>query len=157
MLRTKSNPFVLTSATQTLTTPNTLPTVSSLTTIAPEVIRMEICFALVNDPEVPAVNPPKLLTNSPPVYISPSSVPYPIQNVAGIFVGLVVIDPKSRLLLPPGADIKVARLFTKAVANEDLLALWTPENAPAQLKTAGVPVAAMQGVRIYQKYFALLR
>lgn len=157
-----SNPLVLTSATQLLTTPNTLPAVASLTTIAPEVIRMEISFVLATDP-VPTDSPPRLLTPVPPVYVAysstqpqnPSALPFPIQNVAGIMVGLVVIDPKSRLLLPPGADVKVAQLFPDAVANEDLLALWTPKNIPSQLSAAGVPPPAMAGIRVYQKYFPL--
>jgi prepilin-type N-terminal cleavage/methylation domain-containing protein len=156
-----STPFVLTSATQLLTPPNTLPTVSSFTTLAPEVIRMEICFQLFNDPNGNAT--PQLLTITPPVYVAASpaptgtkiAIPRPIRNVAGILVGIVVIDPKSRLLLPVGTDLKVAQLFPDAAANEDLLSLWTPDNTPAKLEAAGVPVKAVSGVRIYQKYFPL--
>jgi prepilin-type N-terminal cleavage/methylation domain-containing protein len=152
-----TNPFVLTSAIQLLTTPNTLPVLnpgSSLVTMAPEVIRMEICFQLASDP-APADNPPKLLTPATPVYISPSNVPRPIRNVAGLLVGIVVIDPKSRQLLPSGADIKVASLFPDALANEDLLSLWTPKNTASQLRGAGLPPAALGGVHLYQKYFPL--
>jgi hypothetical protein len=156
-----SNPFVLTSATQLLTAPNTLPTVASFTTLAPEVIRMEVCFQLFNDPN--GNSPAQLLSISPPVYVAASpapaspkiAIPRPIRNVAGILVGIVVIDPKSRLILPAGADLKVAQLFTDAVANEDLLSLWTPNNTPAKLEGAGVPVKAVSGVHIYQKYFPL--
>jgi prepilin-type N-terminal cleavage/methylation domain-containing protein len=166
-----SSPFTLTSATQLLTTPtaplNTLPlipssgTASLFTTLAPEVIRMEICFVLNNDPVTTDASP-KLLTPTPPVYVpytsatqNPAAVPYPIQNVAGIIVGIVVIDPKSRLLLPSGVDLKVAQLFPDAVANQDLLSLWTPKNTISQLKANGVPATAAAGVRIYQKYFPL--
>jgi prepilin-type N-terminal cleavage/methylation domain-containing protein len=164
-----SNPFVVTSATQLLTTPNTLPVVaaSSLTTLAPEVIRMETCFVMANDPA--GNTPPKLLTNAAPAYISynptgtttlPSpqvAVPYPIQNLAGVLVGIIVIDPKSRQLLPNGVDMKVAQLFPDSVANQDLLSLWTPFNTASKLEALGVPVQAVAGVRIYQKYFPLPR
>lgn len=150
-----SNPLVLTSANQLLSTPNTLPAVSSLITLAPEVVRLEICFVLANDP-VTTDNPPLLLTPVAPVYTA-GTVPFPIQNVAGIIVGIVVIDPKSRLLLPTGVDLKVAQLFPDAVANEDLLSLWTPKNVPSQLAAAGVPTRAMAGIRVYQKYFPLPR
>jgi prepilin-type N-terminal cleavage/methylation domain-containing protein len=161
-----SNPLVFTSATQLLTPPNTLPllstaTPSSFTTLAPEVIRMEICFQLVNDPK--GNSPAQLLTPTAPVYVAASppptapaiAIPRPIRNLAGILVGIVVIDPKSRLILPPGTDLKVAQLFADAVANEDLLSLWTPDNTAAKLEGAGVPVKAVAGVHIYQKYFPL--
>jgi hypothetical protein len=149
-----SSPWVITSATQLLSTPNTLPAVASLTTLATEVIRMEVCFRLISDP-VATHNPPKLLTATAPVYISSTQVPVPIRNVAGILVGLVVIDSKSRQLLAPGVDAKVAQLFPDAVDNEDLLSLWTPCNTEAKLAGAGVPMQAVSGVHIYQKYFPL--
>jgi len=156
-----TNPFVLTSATQLLTAPNTLPTVTSFTTLAPEIIRMEVCFQLVNDPN--GNSPAQLLSATPPVYIASSpapaspkiAVPRPIRNVAGILVGIVVIDPKSRLILPAGVDLKVAQLFPDAAANEDLLSLWTPFDTPAKLGALGVPAKAVSGVHIYQKYFPL--
>ena len=151
-----SNPFTLTSATQLLTTPNTLPAVTSFTTLAPEVVRMEICFQLVNDP-VATDNPPKLLTPTVPVYGSPTSVPLPIRNLAGFTVGIVVIDPQSRLLLGTGVDLKVAELFPDAAAGEDLLSLWTPDDTTVKLEGAGVPVRAVSGVHVYQKYFPLPR
>jgi len=159
-----SNPLVTTSATQLLTTPNTLPVASSFATLAPEVIRMEICFQLVNDPN--GNNPPQLLTPTVPVYVAPYSpvptspkisIPLPIRNLAGIFIGIVVIDPQSRRLLPSGADLKVAKLFPDAVANEDLLSLWTPNVTTAKLEGAGVPARAVAGVHVYQKYFPLPR
>jgi prepilin-type N-terminal cleavage/methylation domain-containing protein len=162
-----SSPFTLTSATQLLSTPNTLPlipssgTTSLFTTLAPEVVRMEICFVLNNDP-VTTDTTPKLLTPTAPIYVpytsttqNPAAVPYPIQNVAGILVGIVVIDPKSRLMLPSGVDLKVAQVFPDAVANQDLLSLWTPKNTITKLEAIGVPATAAAGVRIYQKYFPL--
>jgi len=157
-----SNPFVTTSATQLLAPPNTLPTVSSLATLAPEVIRMEICFQLVSDPK--GNTNPQLLTPTVPVYVAPNpiptapsiAIPRPIRNLAGIIVGIVVIDTKSRLLLPAGTDLKVAKLFPDAsVANQDLLSLWTPSNTVAKLEAVGVPARATPGVHIYQKYFPL--
>ena len=149
-----TSPFVLTSSTQLLSTPNTLPAVTTFTPLAPEVVRMELCFVLVNDP-VQTDNPPKLLSATPPAYISASNVPYPIRNVAGILIGIVVIDPKSRALLPAGVDLKVAQLFPDAVADQDLLSLWAPLNMAAKLQAIGVPTKAVPGVRIYQKYFPL--
>jgi prepilin-type N-terminal cleavage/methylation domain-containing protein len=157
-----SNPLVLTSATQLLAPPNTLPLVTSSTTLAPEVVRMEICFQLVSDPK--GNNPAQLLTPTVPVYVAASpvptspaiAIPNPIRNVAGILVGIVVIDPKSRLLLPTGADLKVAKLFPDAsIANQDLLSLWTPDDTAAKLEGAGVPAKAVSGVHIYQRYFPL--
>ena len=44
-----------------------------------------------------------------------------------------------------------------ARADQDLLALWTPKNSPTLLGPIGVPVSAMAGIRIYQKYFPLPR
>jgi len=151
-----SNPLVLTSVTQLLTTPNTLPAVTSFATLAPEVVRMEICFQLVNDP-IATDSPPKLLTPTAPVYVSATSIPQPIRNLAGILVGIVVIDSQSRVLLPSGVDLKVAKLFPDAVANEDLLSLWTPDVTVAKLEGAGVPARAVQGIHVYQKYFPLPR
>ncbi len=166
-----SNPLVLTSATQLLAPPNTLPTlpVNSFTTLAPDVIRIEICFQLVNDPN-PKDSPAQLLTPNVPVYVAESPpppatqipIPRPIRNLAGILVGIVVIDPKSRLILPSGVDLKVAQLFphavpsaTPSVANQDLLSLWTPFNTVSKLEGVGVPAKAVAGVHIYQKYFPL--
>ena len=159
---TGSHPFVPTSplsTSQLLTTldtpaPNTLPTVTSFVNLAPEVIRMEICFQLASDP-VTSDSPPHLLTKTVPAYGSATSIPFPIHNLAGIFVGLVVIDPKSRLLLPKGADLKVAQLFPDAVDNQDILSLWTPYNTASNLEAAGVPPQAVEGIHVYQKYFPL--
>ncbi len=124
---------------------------------------MEICFELVSDPN--GNSTPQLLTPTVPIYVAASPapalpkipIPSPIRNVAGILVGIVVIDPLSRALLPSGVDLKVAKLFPDAVANEDLLSLWTPDNTLAKLEGAGVPARAVQGIHVYQKYFPLPR
>ena len=153
-----SEPFTVTSATQLLTTPNTLPTVANFTLLAPEVIRMEICFQLIADP-ITTDSPAQLITSVPPVKLSTGISA--IRNLAGIFVGIVVIDPKSRVLLPTGVDLKVAKLFpdsgsgTKG-ANQDVLSLWTPiVNKTATIEGAGVPAQAVGGIHVYQAYFPL--
>ncbi len=131
-------------------TGGTLPLPTTYTTLAPEVIRLEYCFLLKADPN--RNSPPKLLTAE-----VPTSVPgiAPIENVAGILVGIVVVDPRSRLLFPAGADAKLAAKFGDAVDNQDLLSIWTSILTPATLTALNIPSQAIQGIHIYQKYLLL--
>ena len=164
------------SQTQLFTAPNTLPDpeaspdVIPYTTLAPEVIRFEYSFVLKTDPYhtaapqiffVPSpvnapVNPLPSLTNLPT-----TAKPNPLvnlSNVAALVVGIVTIDPKSRLLLPTGTDLKVAKLFPDAIPSQDILSLWTPLVAnTASLQAQGVPAKALAGIHVYQKYFPLTK
>jgi hypothetical protein len=126
-----------------------LPAAANYTTLAAEVIRFEYCFVLKADP-VATDAPSQLLTSTVPTGLTNGAPP--IENVAGIVVGIVVVDTRSRLLFPPGADVKLAQQFGDSVNNKDLLALWTPKLTPATLRSLGIPIQALTGIHIYQRY-----
>ncbi len=138
-----------------------LPLPSSYTTLANEVIRFEFSCVLKVDPNGNN-SPPQLLTTSVPTsglpvvvggstYIAP-----PIENIAGILVGIVVVDPRSRVLFPPGSDVKLSKLFADPTTNnEDFLTLWSPSLTPANLTSAGIPTKAITGIHIYQRFYPL--
>ncbi len=133
-----------------------LPAPGFYTTLAREVIRFEYCFMLKTDP-VSSNSPPRLLTPDVPATVTGTA---PIENVAGVLVGIVVVDPHVRTLFPAGADAKLGKLFLNPPAPsssqiKDFLALWSPVLTPANLKSAGIPVSAISGIHIYQRYYPL--
>ncbi len=133
-----------------------LPAPGFYTTLAREVIRFEYCFMLKADPN--NNTPPRLLTPDVPATVAGGTAP--IENVAGILVGVVVVDPSSRTLFPAGADANLGKLFLNPSAPsssqiKDFLALWSPVLTPANLKLVGIPVKAISGIHIYQRYYAL--
>ncbi|MEJ0001081.1 MAG: hypothetical protein WDO13_19140 [Verrucomicrobiota bacterium] len=72
-----------------------------------------------------------------------------------MLVGIVVVDPRSRLLFPTGADATLSGDFADpANNNEDFLTLWSPKLTPATLKSDGIPAQAITGIHIYQRYYA---
>jgi hypothetical protein len=112
---------------------------------------------LKTDP-VSSDNPPRLLT--PDVPATASGVTAPIENVAGILVGIVVVDPGSRIHFPAGADAKLGKLFLNPPATssgqiKDFLGLWSSVLTPANLKSVGIPMPAISGIHIYQRYYPL--
>jgi prepilin-type N-terminal cleavage/methylation domain-containing protein len=134
-----------------------LPVPGFSTTLAREVIRFEYCFILKTDPGNNV--PPRLLT--PDVPATGSGVTAPIENVAGIVVGIVVVDPGSRIHFPAGADANLGKLFTNPPApspttpTSDFLTLWSPVLTPANLKLKDIPATAISGIHIYQRYYPL--
>lgn len=126
-----------------------LPLPQSYTTLAPEVIRFEYCFVLKTDPN--NNTPPQLLVPQLPASIAGVA---PIDNIAGILVGLLVVDPTSRALFPANADVNLAGKFGDPTANnQDILSLWTKVLTPATLASVNIPMKAMPGIRVYQRYF----
>jgi type II secretory pathway pseudopilin PulG len=133
-----------------------LPVPAFYTTLAREVIRFEYCFMLKSDPGNNA--PPRDLTPDVPATVAGGTAP--IENVAGILVGIVVVDPHSRVLFPTGADANLGKLFLNPPAPssaqvKDFLTLWSSALTPANLKSVGIPVKAIPGIHIYQRYYAL--
>ena len=128
-----------------------LPMPQSYTTLAQEIIRFEYCFLLKKDP-VTSDTTPKLLTAEVPTGIGSPPMP-PIDNIAGIVVGIVVVDPRSRVLFPAGADVALAGKFGDAKDNQDILTLWSPVLSQTTLKLVNVPAQALSGIHIYQRYF----
>ena len=145
--------------------PDTSPDVIPYTTLAPEVIRFEYCFVLKSGSNATPsqyLYAPTSASVLPNTASNPNSTPPALnplgslENVAAIVVGIVVVDPKSRLILPSGTDAKVSALFPDAASNQDLLSLWTPiVNDSQKLQQAGVPLQAVAGIHVYQKYFPL--
>ncbi len=136
--------------------PSDLPLPTSYTTLASEVIRFEYCFVLKTDP-VASDNPPKLITWIVPPTVS--GTPPPIENIAGIIVAIVVVDPRSRVLFPTGADVTLAAKFPDAQnsatnpPSQDILAIWAPLLTPATLTSVNIPTRAIEGIHVYQRYF----
>ena len=133
-----------------------LPAPAFYTTLAHEVIRFEFCLMLKTDP-VSADNPPRLLTPDVPTTVTGTA---PIENIAGVLVGLVVVDPTSRMLFPAGADAKLSKLFLNPPAPssgqiKDFLGLWSSVLTPANLKSVSIPGQAISGIHIYQRYYPL--
>jgi hypothetical protein len=133
-----------------------LPATASYATLAREVIRFDYCLMLKVDPG--NNTPPRLLTPDVPAGLNGAS---PIENIAGILVGIVVVDPRSRLFFPTspaGADANLSKLFLNPDAPtsgpiKDYLTLWTPLLTPAKLKSVGIPAQAIDGIHIYQRFY----
>lgn len=105
-----------------------------------EIIRFEICF-LVKPSSGGAT---KLTT----------TLPATIQEVSAIVVGMVVVDPRSRLLIQGPALL--ASKFPDAQDGEDLLSIWAPiRNDPDLLQAGSAPPAAQGGIRLMQRYFTI--
>lgn len=78
-----------------------------------------------------------------------------MQDVAAICVAIATIDPKSRLLISDSqltALITQLQDFSNGMKPGDLLSQWQA----ALDGTTNVPRPAIQGVRIYERYFYLL-
>jgi prepilin-type N-terminal cleavage/methylation domain-containing protein len=128
-----------------------LPMPQSYTTLAHEIIRFEYCFLLKTDP-VSTDTTPKLLSAEVPTGLGTPPEPA-IDNIAGLVVAVVVVDPRSRVLFPSGADVALAGKFGEAKDNQDIRTLWVPILTPATLKLVNVPAPALSGIHIYQRYF----
>jgi hypothetical protein len=78
-----------------------------------------------------------------------------MQDVAAICVAMATIDPKSRLLI---SDSQLTALITQL---QDFSTGMKPGDLLSQWQTTldgitNVPRPAIQGVRIYERYFYLL-
>lgn len=88
-------------------------------------------------------------------WVSPHTSVSGTQDVAAIAVAIATIDPKSRLLI---SDSQLATLiqrlpdFSGSMKPGDLLSQWQA----ALDGTTDMPRPAIQGVRVYERYFYLL-
>jgi hypothetical protein len=84
-----------------------------------------------------------------------------MQDVAAIVIDIAVIDPKSRVLV---TNAQLARLngadgqspvlvdYAAGMTPGQLLAQW---RAALDANTVGLPLPAISGIRIYERYFYL--
>jgi hypothetical protein len=125
---------------QKFDTPNSLPVLDDgqpgdYQALADQVFRLEICY-LTRD---------GVLT---------TNFPDRLADLSALVVAIGVLDPKSRKLVSDYTALISA--FPDAENGSDLLALWGPVAAdPGLAARAGVPRAAAQAVRVYQRTFPL--
>jgi len=84
-----------------------------------------------------------------------------MQDVVAVVVDIAVIDPQSRVLV---TNAQLARLngadgsppllvdFAAAMGPGDLLAQW---RAALDANTVGLPLPAISGIRVYERYMYL--
>ena len=114
---------------------------------------------------IPTATPIPVATPTPPVvccHVAPAGM----QDVAAVVVVIAVIDPKSKALLdtvdPTGA--KLSRLngsdgsppllvdFATGMTPGQLLTQW---RAALDANTVGLPLPAISGIRVYERYLYL--
>ncbi len=134
---------------QRLSAPNSLPAVSTTGTnhfeiFADQVFRFEFCFKTKGDPNATPPLPGEWV----------ATPPASIDEIAGVTVGIAVLDRKSRALVAD--DTSLVAAFPDAVDGQDILSLWRPIlNDSGLARTADIPPPAAQAIRVYQKSFLL--
>jgi hypothetical protein len=119
-----------------------LPADDNYDILSDSLVRFEICY-LRRQPG----NRSLVLTVTPPDSIS---------DLAGIVVGVVLLDAKSRLLVPDASTL--SQMFPDAMDGRDIASLWSEAlEAPDFATTAGIPAAAASQLRIYQRICYLPR
>lgn len=117
-----------------------LPSDSEFTSLAGEIVRLEVCFLI----QEKASDPPRLV----------AAPPAKIEHVKALVAAVVVLDERGRNLVPNLATL--AGLFPDATDGSDLHNLWEPiRNDPDVLRNAGLPLNAQAGLRVVQRYFPL--
>lgn len=132
------SPFVQGLRTPKLDGSGTLPVAGDFTTLAGEIIRLELCFLVQENPDTPA-----RLSATPPAEIG---------QVKALVAAAVVLDERGRALASSLSDL--AGLFPDAIDGQDLRTIWESISTDAStLESAGLPIGGQSGLRIVQRYF----
>jgi hypothetical protein len=129
---------------------------SDYETAGPQVFRFEYYYLLSSNPSVGTANQ---LSAGP----WSSTDTFLVKDVAAIVVAIVVIDPKSRMLLTtanPANMEKLAGTNGQASLLVDYRTDWVPGRLLSTWQTAldgisDMPRPAVSGIRLYERYFYL--
>jgi type II secretory pathway pseudopilin PulG len=144
--------FLLPATTNTSTSPNTSAAPSSLANLTTEplantVFRFEYCFLV----QVPSGSAPGTSYSVNP------SIDLTSTNLVGVVVAVAALDPESRQIVTQAQLNALANALpdTTTATNQDPQSLWVSTiNSGAfatQASAAGVPLPAINAVRIFQR------
>ncbi len=143
--------------------------------LGPHVFRFYYWFLLKPQQQptgafVPASFSPSPYSTADPAYLAANGQPYlnghnslpalGLQDVQAIVVTIALLDPTSRLLLPPGTNwAKIAAALPDPAATTPLVPpTWNAivARTASFAAAAGIPAAAASQVRIYERTFNLV-
>lgn len=132
-------PFVADKQTQSLINGASLPNLDAgdWDTLGDRVLRFEVTFLVRGNPR--------------PTITAPTSA----NDLLGLNVGVVLIDRTTAGRLTAGQLVGLANQFPDARDDITVGALWAPVAGDVEklAQTAGVPVSAAAGIRVYQKFY----
>jgi len=144
------SPLVGGNQTQSLVPPNSLPTLTSsgnsdFDVLGDQVFRLEYCYLIKANPV--AGTPPRLSATPPAKF----------TDLAGIIMGVAVLDKKSRGLVSPSQLNSLISALPDAVDGQDIASRWNPivREAASLSSLTNIPLAAASTVRVFQRYYYL--
>jgi hypothetical protein len=126
---------------------------SDYETAAAQVLRFEYYYLLSSNP---SVGTPNRLSAGPWT----NTDTFLVKDVAAIVVAIAVIEPKSRVLLTTANMEKLAGTNGQTSPLVDYTTDWVPGRLLSTWQTAldgitDMPRPAIQGIRLYERYFYL--